>query len=265
MPKDPTLNSLFSHLDDSPTLDVDAVLRRARRRRLPRQLAAGGVLSLAVGGIVVASAYGLAPNNNSNQNTMAGGSSDAAVTESSVPESAADTTGESNAESDATTQSTGGVKRAPADKINLCEGPVSEVAPNARGLELTTHFDDAAAGSEVVTGTVTLTNKGDEPVTGTSGTWVSITVSQDGLTLWHTNGAHTEMSRVVELAPGESMEYDASFEPVLCSTSDELVDSFAADLPALPAGDYQVSAAMDIVIDSNAELVTGPTSTISLD
>jgi len=261
MPKDPTLNSLFSHLDDSPELDVDAVLRRARRRRLPRQLAAGGVLSLAVGGIVVAGAYGLAPN----QTTMAGGSSDAAVTESSVPQSAADTTDESNAESDAATQSTAGVKRAPADKINLCEGAVAEVAPNARGLELTTHFDDAAAGADVVTGTVTLTNIGDEPVTGTSGTWVSITLSQDGVTLWHTNGAHTEMSRAVELAPGESMEYDASFEPVVCSTSDDEGDSFAADLPALPAGDYQVSAAMDVVIDSNAELVTGPTATVSLD
>ena len=261
MPKDPTLNSLFSHLDNSPQLDVDVVLRRARRRRLPRQLAAGGVLSLAVGGIVVAGAYGLAPN----QSTMAGGSSDAAVTESSVPQSAADTTGESNAESDASTQSTGGLKRAPADKINLCEGPVSEVAPSPTGLELTTHFDDAAAGSDVVTGTVTLTNTGDEPVMGTSGTWVAITLSQDGATLWHTNGAHTEMSRVVDLAPGESMEYDASFEPVVCSTSDDEADSFAADLPALPAGDYQVSAAMDIVVDANAELVTGPAATISHD
>jgi hypothetical protein len=260
MPNDPKLTNLFGSMDDAPGVDVQQVLRRSRRRRLPRQLAAGGVFTLAIGGVVVAGAQGLGASQQAS--TVAGSASDQSAEQSAESAPMVDDSG-------ASTLATGGastedVKRAPADRLNLCTGPLAEVAPNERGLELTTRFDDAAAGADTVTGTVTLTNNGTETVTGSSPSWVAITLSQDNIVLWHTNGGHDASAVLIDLAPGESLEYEASFAPVICGVDDDLAEGFPLDLPAAPAGDYQVSAAMDIVIDSNAELVTGPAATVTL-
>lgn len=251
MPNDPTLKNVFGNLDGGPQLNVDAILRRARRRRLPKQLAAGGVLTLAVGGIAVGSVQAFTPQQNASMSTAADSAADA------PSELYADGPAGSSATTDL-------IKRAPADRINLCTGTLAEVAPSQTGLVATTHFDTAKAGASVVRGTVTVTNTGTTMITGTSGSWVSITLSKDGIVLWHTNGAHDMMAREISLAPGGSVEYDASFEPVSCSVDDDLEEGFPAGLPPLEAGEYQVSAAIDIVVDENAELISGPTANITL-
>jgi len=120
-------------------------------------------------------------------------------------------------------------------------------------------------GASSVDGIVTMTNEGTETVSGTTASSAAITLSQDGIVLWHSNGPTNMMAAVVDLAPGESMEYAASFVPVVCTVDDDLAESFRDDLPAAPAGEYQVSAAIDLSTDSSAELITGPASTITLD
>jgi hypothetical protein len=266
MATDPTLKNLFGSMDDAtPAVDVDSVLRRTRRRRLPKRAAAGGVLTLAIGGIAVAGFQGLGGLSQSS-----GGSSDSAA---STSEDSGDTSQLYSAESDgetetgATTDSSDAsdIKRAPADRINLCGGPLADVAPSATGLVLTTQFDDAAVGASSVDGIVTMTNEGTETVSGTTAASAAITLSQDGVVLWHSNGPMIEMAAVVDLAPGESMEYAASFVPVVCAVEDDLTESFRDDLPAAPAGSYEVSALIDLSTDGNAELITGPPSTITLE
>jgi hypothetical protein len=76
----------------------------------------------------------------------------------------------------------------------------------------------------------------------------------------------------VDLAPGESLEYTASFDAVECGPEDDGPDGFRADLPALAPGTYELSAAIDFAPDvpdptepALADLVTGPRSVITLD
>jgi len=260
MATDPTLKNLFGSMDEpTPAVDVNSVLRRTRRRRLPKQAAAGGVLTLAIGGIAVAGFQGLGGLSQSS-----GGSSDSAA--STTDSGGTSELYSAEAETGATTDSGDAtdIKRAPADRINLCGGPVAEVAPSATGLVLTTQFDDAAVGASSVDGIVTMTNEGTETVSGTTAASAAITLSQDGVVLWHSNGPMIEMAAVVDLAPGESMEYAASFVPVVCAVEDDLAESFRDDLPPAPAGSYDVSALIDLSTDGNAELISGPASTITL-
>jgi len=68
----------------------------------------------------------------------------------------------------------------------------------------------------------------------------------------------------VNLAPGESMVYPATFSPVVCGVEDDMGEGFREDLPAVPAGDYQVSALLDLSGDASVELISGPAATVTL-
>lgn len=246
-------------------LDAAAVIRRSKRRRLPQQLAVGGLSTLAVAGIGFAgvTAFRMLPQG---AMTMSAGSS--ADSGAAVPEKAGPVQG---------------VKRAPADRINLCGGPSAKIAPNANGLVLSTDFPaSSATGTRPIDGTVTLTNTGTQTIKGTTAASPAITVSQGGTVsqgdtvsqggtvLWHSNGPMIMLAVVVDLAPGQSMSYRAGFTPVRCETADDLADGFPDNLPALPAGSYQLSAAIDLSRedpDSGSvanELVTGPVQTVTL-
>jgi hypothetical protein len=254
------LSSLF-RTSEPPALsrlDADDVIRRSRRRRLPRRIGVGSLVSLAVVGIGVAgitSAGGFAPGGttSADSSSISGSAESAEAFDNGTMDY-----GSTNPEDSA------GISRAPADKINLCGGALAEVAPSASGLQLTVEFADAAVGSTSVMGTATLTNTGTAPVSGYSGATPAITLSQDGIVTWHSNGP-TIMSIVdVALAPGESMTYAASFTPVVCAVEDDLGESFRDTLPAASPGEYQLSAALDVFGDNGTELVTGPATTITL-
>lgn len=248
MATDPNIRDLF-RADSVPAgrpIDTDAVIRRSRRRRLPAQVGVGGVFTLAIGGIGLVGVQGLGSLTQSASTSSESASDSGAGL--AVPEQGGD------------------VKRAPAERLNLCGGSLAEVAPSATGLVLTPSFPDAAVGAAgaSVEGTVTLTNTGAASITGYSAASPAITLSQNGSVLWHSNGPMIQMVRDIVLAPGESLEYPASFTPVVCTVDDDLGESFAADLPAVQPGEYQVSAAADVVIDGNAELVTGPQQTVRI-
>jgi hypothetical protein len=260
MASDPNLRDLFhaGGSADAPAghaIDTDAVIRRARRRRLPAQVGFGGAAALLVGGIVVGGVQGVAGISTTTS------SSESAASDAE-PELAPLSTGEGFMDAGGTE---GELKRAPAERINLCGGTVAEVAPSPSGLVLTAAFPDAPVGSERVEGTVTLTNTGASPVTGYTSATPAVTLSQGGVVMWHSNGPTIMMIRDVALAPGESIDFAASFTPVVCGVEDDLAEGFRADLPAAPAGEYQVSAAADVTVGDTLELVTGPAETVRLE
>ena len=250
------LKKMFS--DAGPSLghvDLSGVLRRSSRRRVAQQLAVGSATTLAVAGIGVAGftgIHGLMPS------TTAGSASSA-----NAPELRGDSTLGS-------TPTDGGLTRAPADKINLCGGALADVAPNAHGLVLTTRFPTADASADRITGTVTLTNSGSEHILGTSAVTPTIILSREGIVRWHSNGSMAAMGALVDLAPGASMTYQASFQPVTCAVEDDSAVSFRDNLPHLAAGAYQVSAVLDLSRENadgsflRTDLVTGRVSEVTL-
>lgn len=252
MPSESELRDLLASADAPPGLDARLVIARSRRRRLPRQLAAGAVSVLAVAGISVVAIQTSLTSQPPTTVTML----DQSTAGGAAPESADST-----------------IKRAPADRLNLCEAPVAEVAPSALGLQLDVAFPPTApVGTQAVAGAVRLTNTGTETVSGTTTGAAAITVSRDGVVLWHSNGPIDAPIRTITLAPGESVELGASFVPVACSAEDDLSEQFRPDLPPLAAGDYALSAAIDFLPDApptdgstpGLDLVTGPRSTITL-
>lgn len=251
MPTEDDLRRMLGAAGDAPNrLDAGAVVRRSRARRLPKQLAAGAIGVLAVAGISVLSVQSLtaapAPS------TMVAGE----AYDQSAPAPELDS-----------------IKRAPADKINLCTGTLAELSPSPYGLQLDVEFPETAAvGTEPITGTVRLTNTSDREVVGSTPMRPSLTVSKDGTVLWHSNGVTLLGSVEVDLQPGESLTYETTFTPVLCGVEDDLGDDFRAGLPALGAGDYDLSAVIDFTADPSMgqespelDLVSGPTSTIRLE
>lgn len=262
MPTEPNLHNLFRSSDapQQRTLEATDVIRRARRRRLPRQIGAGSVSALAIVGVSVAGVNLLG-----NGGTSAGTSS-VLSSEADGASGQFDTADGGGSDSGAASDgsATPGIKRAPADRINLCGGTLAEVAPAENGLVLTADFPDAAVGATSVAGTVTMTNTGSTTVVGYTAATPAVTLSQDGIVLWHSNGPMIEMAAEVNLKPGESMEYKTAFTPVVCAVEDDMNESFREDLPAAPAGEYQVSAAIDLSSDADAVLVTGPVQTVTL-
>ena len=244
MPTDPAFRHLFNAPPPSGAIDVAAVVRRSRARRLPKVLGVSGVSVLAIGGIVLGGMQ------------LGGGVSPAS-----------DAGGQPSTETfelPADSSTLESIKRAPAEKLNLCTGAVAEIDSSATGLALDVAFADATTGSATVEGTVTLTNIGVDAVTGFTAAAPAITLARDGVVVWHSNGPTIELARSVELAPGESMQYAVSFTPVVCEVEDDMAGSFRADLPAAAAGQYEVSAAIDVMGDFDALLVTSPSEPVTL-
>ena len=242
MPSEPSLRHLFDAPMPASSIDVGSVVRRSRARRLPKVLGVTGVSLLAIGGLVVGGLQ------------VGGGVSPASDAGGTAMESA----------DSSQLYSADEIKRASAEDLNLCMATPAGMADSTADLVLSMDFPDAAAGSASVEGTVTMTNVGTEQWTGYTAAAPTITLSQDSVVLWHTNGPAIQLARNVDLAPGESMEYSASFEPVICGVEDDSLESFRSDLPAAPAGQYQLSAAIDLLGDDDAVLVTGPTETVEL-
>jgi hypothetical protein len=152
-----------------------------------------------------------------------------------------------------------------AATLNRCAGKLAPEVGRTAGLELTAFFDDAYRSDDSITGTVTLTNTTTARVTGTTGATPIVTLSRNGRVLWHTNGAMITMAAEVDLAPGASMTYPASFSPVECAPQDEADNAFRENLPRVPVGRYDVSAAIDLTRDDGTSvLITGPLTRIRI-
>lgn len=237
MPTDAELRTLF-HDAAAPraSLDAAAIIRRSKRRRLPQQLGAGSVLTLAVAGIGVASINGLqalAPMGASE--TMA--DAPAGVSEGApVPWAGAD-----SAQSERTT--------------SCVTDAVSDPDLQA-GLTVTPGFPATAASGQTVAGVLTLTNTGTEPVGGIA-TALTVTLSRGSEVLVHLD--HSPAERKVALAIGESVTLDFWFNAVECAEPGDAIGA------PLEPGDYTVSATLQLLpYEGPAVLVGGPASVISL-
>lgn len=269
MPTESELRQQFHDDEPGGSIDLDAVLRRSRARRRPRVVAAAAVSSLAVIGIVVPVSISVAGTRSATSLFDAG----AASAPHSAPLSSGGPVhlgGETTNGSDAS-GSGGSIKRAPADKINLCTGAVAMPAPADDGLVLTVAPVDAAASARDIPVTVTLTNTGTQRVTGSLSPFPALTLSHDGIVLWHSNGPVPSLAQEIDLAPGASTSFSTTFQPLVCGVTDDEQESFRADLPAAGPGSYQLSAALDVTpatADASGQiaavLVTGPSSPVTL-
>lgn len=234
--------------DDAPNrLDPAVIVARSRARRRPKQIAAGALGALAIAGVTVLAVQTI-PTVQPATMTMSDEAGDTGFVESAP-----------SLDSE--------IKRAPADKINLCTGTLAEVAPSQSGLQLAVDFPAVASVSDgLITGTVTMTNTSDATVTGFTASAPAITLSQDGVVLWHSNGPMVASATIVDLEPGETLEYNAFFMPVSCGVEDDLAESFRSDLSVVSPGTYDLTAAIDFTDDSTQflDLVTGPAFSIEL-
>lgn len=252
MPTEDELRSAFSEADAPNTLDARRIVARSRARRIPKQLAAGSVGALAIVGVVVLGAQ--ISQFTSPTTTTAG--SGAYESSDTAPAPEADTM----------------LKRAPADKINFCTAPLTEVAPSQYGLRLdVVSTGDVPAGTAPVAVTVRLTNTSDDLVIGSTGSLPAITLSQGGVVKWHTNGTPDQTFIQIDLAPGASVDYTTTFTPVRCDVLDDQGDAFRLDLPALEPGSYELSALIDFTADASMlpelpdlDLVSGPRTSITI-
>lgn len=237
------------------TLDARRIVAKSRARRLPRQLAAGAASALVIAGVSVLAVQ---------------------TTQYSAPSLSQGVTAEQDTAPDAGPVAPEAMdtmlKRIPADRVNLCAAPLAEVAGSQYGLQL-----DVVPPAAVPTGTapvavmVTLTNTSDALVVGTTSSLPAITLSQGGIVQWHTNGPSDSTYVALNLAPGASVDYTTTFTPVRCDTVDDEGESFRSDLPALEAGDYELSALLDFAPDASMlspttelDLVAGPRRAVTL-
>jgi hypothetical protein len=249
VPDENFLRDEFAKTTAPNTLDATRIIARSRARRVPRQIAAGAVGALAIVGITV---VGLQ------------------VTQAHSPVTM--TAGEAYDQSAPAGPEISAIKRAPADKINLCTGTLAEVAPSQYGLRLDVTLPlSVDAGTGAVAAIVRLTNTSASEVIGSTPASPALTLSQDGVVLWHSNGPTDYTPVAVDLAPGASVDYSASFVAVRCGVDDDSAESFGTDLPALEPGTYQLSALMDFTADpamaqltTELDLVSGPVSTLEI-
>ncbi|MCU1412692.1 MAG: hypothetical protein JWN80_32 [Microbacteriaceae bacterium] len=152
-----------------------------------------------------------------------------------------------------------------AATLNRCAERLAPSVGRTAPLELTASFDDAFQSDSTINGTVVLTNRTSSRVTGTTAATPIVTLSRNGRVLWHTNGAMIAMAAEVDLAPGASMTYPASFSPMECAAQDDADNSFRENLPRVPVGRYDVSAAIDLTgTDGTSTLITGPLTRIRI-
>ncbi|GAB3032762.1 hypothetical protein GCM10027052_07220 [Parafrigoribacterium mesophilum] len=233
-------------------LDAGRIIRRSKRRRLPRQIGVGGATTLAVAGIAVGGFTGLKP-------VLQGTATTSGASQS------LDRGGSELAPARDLGTGTPAQAPMPAQGLNLCGSPVASVPPDRSGLVLTPHFPSSVpANGEPVDGTVTLTNTGTTTVTGSTAASAVITVSDGGIVLWHSNGPTIMLARLIDLAPGQSMDLPAFFSPLRCEAGDDKPEGFPDNLPPLAAGRYQVGALLGVSRGGAAGLVGGPSVPIDL-
>lgn len=256
MPSESELRARLHSSANSTTtgIDTETVLRKVRARRVPKQLAFSSLSVLAVVGVAtfgITALPSLLPGQNA--------ASDTAMM-ATAPESVQD---------DAAGESQAKTSEARWASVNSCGTPTIVSGPDPSGLALTVDFPDSPpAGDAEVIGMVSLTNSGTVPVSGTTAPSPTITVSSDGMTVWHSHGEMTSVAQHVSLDPGQSYFYDAYFTPAECGPEDEVDGQFRDTLPPLAAGAYTVSALLSFVPDDadagESILVGGPPQAIRL-
>ncbi len=233
----PSEDDLRAELGRTPTaggIDLDRVIARSRARRRPRQVATTLVGALALTGVLVIGVQ-----------TLPRPASDSAVMMES----------ESGAADGGAASEDAALSGPAAPLIAACAAPAAAPTGVVGGLALELIFPTSvSAGTAQIEGTVRVTNVGTTPVSATTAPVPAITVSENGIVVWHTNGPTILSLATIELEPGQSVELPAMATLVRCGPEDDALPEFRADLPALAAGDYALTAAMDVADAATGEL-----------
>jgi hypothetical protein len=229
---------------------------------VPAQIGVGALATVAAAGVVTAAGFGLrAVSGSSTAASSSGSAADSGKAPATAPLPATDSP---SSAPDSWVPTAGG-KRSPASRLNLCGYPLATPAASPTGLRLSVDFPAAAPASGTVGGRVMLTNTSTATVSGEIYENATITLSSNGIVLWHTPESAEQFSpRTVVLAPGKSIFWDASFQPAACGIGDDPNGDLRTDLPWVTGGRYRLSAAIDVTVGSNSELVTGPEAGIRL-
>jgi hypothetical protein len=192
----PTESELRRLLQDGGTpgpLDAEAVIRRARARRLPKRIAVGAFGGLAVVAVVVPVALGAGSGGSMSASDSAGGSADEsdALKSSEYADGAiASTIGAVAACGEAPAAS-------PAEDLTLSMTPVA-----------------AASVPETIQAELTLANTGDTRLTGVA-TLSTFMVLRDGLVHGYANPESFDTA--LDLAPGETSVVALALDVFPCS------------------------------------------------
>jgi hypothetical protein len=124
--------------------------------------------------------------------------------------------------------------------------------PGDSDLALTASFEPrAGGGTAILEGVVTLLNAGDSDIYAEVLGQPIVALARDGVTVSRTEGEPGTGTIAVTLAPGESLDIDATLAAVACATG---VTSGSPAGSPLTAGDYDIAAAV-LVSQDGAEAI----------
>ena len=227
-------------------LDAAAAISGARRRRRPKvAVVTGATAFAAVGILAIALPAVLQP---ISFTSTSGGAPMSDQVEVSQTESFSDESADS------------AIKRAPAERIALCEAPFPFAAGDAEvgsmsGLVLEAIVDPASIPSgTTVTATARVTNPTTSTITGRTTTAAAAFIGVDGATRWHSPGGLGVVDRDFVLEPGASIDLPMTITAASCTVDDDLaaLDSgaFPDGLAPLTVGSALVVAALDLSVGS---------------
>ncbi|GAA4368061.1 hypothetical protein [Agromyces bauzanensis] len=228
-------------------IDVDEVLRRSRAARRSRRTAlvsgVGAVAGvLAVTGLV----FGLQ------------GISGPTATDGQVALESADS-GAASPESagNGTLDDAAGSRLVAPHLVNRCGAPVvapTDATSSPLAVTVAPPAGRVARGS-AATVVITVTNTGDDVVSGKIAASIPVTIADDGVTVWHSGPGDDTPAIQVSIAPGTSMSLEAEFETKDCTEADEPGEPLPPDVPALEPGEYGLGAVVPFTDADGASTV----------
>ena len=248
--------ALHDDADRAPAgsrLDAGAAIAGARRRRRPKvAIATGATAFAAVGILAISLPTILQPMSMTSTSGGAPMSDRIEVSESQLAED------QSGGAADSA------IKRAPAERIAMCESPMpfaDAQTPMASMSGVVLELVSGAAGSppSIAAGTsidlvARLSNPTSATITGATTTAAAAFLGINGMTSWHTPGNLGAVDVPFSLAPGASIDVPVTVAATTCSVDDDLAaletGVFPADIAAAPAGAATVIVALDVRVDT---------------
>lgn len=141
--------------------------------------------------------------------------------------------------------------------MNRCSAPVAPPADAAAGplaVAVAPPAGPVPPGTSA-TVTITVTNLGDDVVSGTVAADPPVMVASAGITVWHSGPVGDATAIPVTLAPGASVSLEAVLETRSCTEADDTGGPLPPDLPALAPGEYGLGAVVSFTDADGATTV----------
>jgi hypothetical protein len=220
-------------------IDVDAVIRRSRRRRVPRQAGVALVSVLAAAGVFGGVAYGLG---GLSSTTSSGGSASSGVAATRAP---------SVVPKPAQSVAAG-------TSVPTCGSPPPSVKTSTEGLLVAVSRVRADSSGGGFSALITISNPGSNSVVGMM--WSPGTsLFRAGKNVWSsvTNEPLNPLHFIVKPHTSVSSEFASGTPTLMCGHPN-------AKSAPLDPGEYDLYATVFATIDGKSETITGPPTTVNL-